>query len=446
MPAFLLYPLSFLGVLGFLIIVHEWGHYAAAKLLGVRVEVFSVGFGPRILGFRRGETDYRVSLIPLGGYVKMSGENPMDERTDDPAEFMAHPRWHRFLIAAAGPFMNIVLAIGLLTAVYMKHYDMPVFFDQPAVLGWVEPDGAAAKAGLQAGDRITALGSIQNPTWETVFYKELYNANQPLAITAQRATQTLSVTVTPDSVGTARAGDAGWSADYPLKITALEAGMPAEKAGMRLDDEVVSVNGAHVGSMPAMLRSLQDGKGQPVQLSVLRNGQPINIVVQPKLIQTEGHPQPIYRIGMASNPEKVKALPIDVAFQKSLQYARTNSFLLLDLIGKLVQRKVSIQQMDGPLRIGQEAGRAAKKKGWIPLMELTAAISLQLGLFNLMPIPILDGGMILFLLIEGLLRRDVSLPIKERIYQVAFVCLILFASVVLFNDVSKVFFSGGRVP
>ena len=446
MPAFILYPLSFLGVLGFLIIVHEFGHFAVAKLLGVRVEVFSVGFGPRLFGFRKGETDYRVALIPLGGYVKMSGENPMDERTDDPAEFMAHPRWHRFLIAAAGPFMNIVLAIGLLTAVYKKHYDMPVFFDQLAVLGWVEPDGAAAKAGLQAGDRITSIDGIQNPTWEKVFYKELYNASQPLAVTAQRGTQMLSVTVVPDAIGTARAGDAGWSAEYPMKITSLEEGMPAGKAGLRLDDEVVSVNGAHVGSMSAMLKALQDAKGQPVLLSVLRNGQPMSISVQPKLIQTEGHPQPIYRIGMASNPQKVKALPIGTAFQKSLEYARTNSFLLLDLIGKLVQRKVSIQQMDGPLRIGQEAGRAAQKKGWVPLLELTAAISLQLGLFNLLPIPILDGGMILFLLIEGLLRRDVSLPVKERIYQVAFVCLIVFASVVLFNDVTKVFFSGGRVP
>ncbi len=437
---------AFLGVLGVMIVVHEWGHYAAAKLLGVRVEVFSVGFGPRLLGFRRGETDYRISAIPLGGYVKMSGENPMDERTDDPAEFMAHPRWHRFLIAIAGPFMNVVLAIGLLTVVYTQHYAIPVFFDQPAVLGWVEPNGAAAKVGLQAGDRITQIDGIQNPTWEQVIYREAFNAKQPVSVTAQRGAQALSVTLVPQPVGIDSIGDAGWSADYPLKITALEEGMPAEKAGLRLDDEVTSLNGTHVGSMEAMIKILQDGKGQPLQVSLLRNGQPLQISVLPKLSPTEGHDGPLYRIGMRSSPEKVVALPVGEALSKSLDDNRKSSFMVVELIQKLVQRKVSMRQMEGPLRIGQEAGRAAKKKGWIPLLQLMAAISLQLGLFNLLPIPILDGGMILFLFIESMLRRDVSLPVKERIYQVAFVFLVLFASVVLFNDVSKVFFSGGRMP
>jgi regulator of sigma E protease len=222
--------------------------------------------------------------------------------------------------------------------------------------------------------------------------------------------------------------------------------MPAEQSGLRLDDEVVALNGTHVGSMEAMIKILQDGKGQPLQVSLLRKGQPMQISVQPKLSPTEGHDGPLYRIGMRSNPEKVVALPVGEALSKSLDDNRKSSFMVVELIQKLVQRKVSMRQMEGPLRIGQEAGRAAKKKGWIPLLQLMAAISLQLGLFNLLPIPILDGGMILFLFIEGLLRRDVSLPVKERIYQVAFVFLVLFASVVLFNDVSKVFFSGGRMP
>src|SRR5579872_143624 len=144
-------------VLGFMILIHEWGHYAAAKLLGVRVEVFSIGFGKRLLGFRRGDTDYRVSAIPLGGYVKMSGENPMDERTGDPGEFLSHPRWHRFIIAIAGPAMNILLAIGLLTGVYMVHYEYPIYLDQPAVIGWIEEDSPAAKLGLQPGDKIVQI-------------------------------------------------------------------------------------------------------------------------------------------------------------------------------------------------------------------------------------------------------------------------------------------------
>src|SRR3984885_12923182 len=145
MSGFLIALVSVGVVLGFMILIHEFGHYAAAKLLGVRVEQFAIGFGKRLIGFRRGETDYRINLLPLGGYVKMTGENPMDERTGDPGEFMSHPRWHRFLIAIAGPAMNIILAIGLLAVVYMVHYEYPVFLNQPAILAWVDSDSPASK-------------------------------------------------------------------------------------------------------------------------------------------------------------------------------------------------------------------------------------------------------------------------------------------------------------
>src|SRR6266568_2619634 len=193
MSGFLTAVISVAVILGFMILIHEFGHYAAAKLLGVRVEVFSIGFGKRLLGFRRGETDYRVSAIPLGGYVKMSGENPMDERTGDPAEFLSHPRWHRFIIAIAGPMMNILLAIGLLTVVYMVHYEYPAVFDEPAVIGSVLEDTPAAKAGIQPGDRIVRIEDIQNPTWENVVPKEALSPNQPLSLTIERAGKTFDL-------------------------------------------------------------------------------------------------------------------------------------------------------------------------------------------------------------------------------------------------------------
>src|SRR6266403_3991677 len=136
---------SVIVILGFMVLIHEFGHYAVAKLLGVRVEQFAIGFGKRLFGFRKGETDYRINAIPLGGYVKMSGENPMDERTGDPREFMSHPRWHRFLIAIAGPSMNILFAVGLLTCVYMVRYEYPAVLDEPAVIGWVVQDTPAAR-------------------------------------------------------------------------------------------------------------------------------------------------------------------------------------------------------------------------------------------------------------------------------------------------------------
>src|SRR6202043_1623588 len=186
-------------VLGFMILIHEFGHYAAAKYFGVRVEVFSIGFGKRLLGFTKNGPDYRIAAIPLGGYVKMSGENPMDDRTGDPREFMSHSRWHRFLIAIAGPTMNILLAIVLLTVVYMVHYEYPAVYDDAPIIGWVLKDTAAARAGFQIGDRITRIDDVQNPTWQQVELKEALSPGQPLDVTVDRNGKTLEKTVVPEA-------------------------------------------------------------------------------------------------------------------------------------------------------------------------------------------------------------------------------------------------------
>src|SRR5579863_10514325 len=186
MSDFLTSLVAVVAVLGFMILIHEFGHYAVAKWLGVRVEQFAIGFGKRLIGFRKGETDYRINAIPLGGYVKMSGENPMDQRTDDPREFMNHSRWHRFLIAIAGPAMNIILAVVLLTTVYMVHYEYPAVYDEPTVIGWVMKDTAASKAGLQIGDRIARIEDVTNPTWDQVELKEALSPGQPLSVEIER--------------------------------------------------------------------------------------------------------------------------------------------------------------------------------------------------------------------------------------------------------------------
>src|SRR5216684_2411159 len=188
-------------VLGFMILIHEFGHYAAAKYFGVRVEVFSIGFGKRLLGFTRGETDYRISAIPLGGYVKMSGENPMDDRTGDPGEFLSHPRWQRFIVALAGPAMNVLLAVALLTGVYMVRYERPYSADKPAVIGWVIADSAGAKAGLKVGDRIIRVDGIENPTWEQLEPRIYLSSNQPVTLTILRDGQAIEKTVTPEPLG-----------------------------------------------------------------------------------------------------------------------------------------------------------------------------------------------------------------------------------------------------
>jgi regulator of sigma E protease len=438
MSGFLIAVLAVAVVLGFMILIHEFGHYAVAKLLGVRVEVFSIGFGKRLLGFRRGDTDYRVSAIPLGGYVKMSGENPMDERTGDPGEFLSHPRWHRFLIAIAGPSMNILLAIGLLTGVYMFHYEYPAVLDEPAVIGWIQPDTPAMKAGIQIGDRISRLDGIENPTWKEVVPKEALSPNQPLDVTFERNGKSFDKTIVPEAYGVNQMGYAGWDPKEPsVTVTDLEKDMPAEKAGIKIGDEILTVDGKPIPAIEAMIETLKQTQGKPIEITVLRDGQQKTFTMQPVLTDIPGQEEKRYRVGLGSQPMKVSALPLGAAFRKSIEQNKEGSLLILELLRKMIQRKISIRTIEGPIGIGRAAGEAATEKGWTPLMALTAAISLNLGIFNLLPIPILDGGVILLLFVESIMRRDISLQIKERIYQAAFVFLVLFAVMVIYNDLAK---------
>jgi regulator of sigma E protease len=430
--------LTVVPILGFMILIHEFGHYAVAKMLGVRVEQFAIGFGKRLIGFRKGETDYRINLLPLGGYVKMSGENPMDDRTGDAGEFLSHPRWHRFLIAIAGPFMNILLAIGLLIGVYMVHYEYPAVWDKPTVVVGIKPDSPAARSGIQVGDRIAAIDGIENPGWEQVYDKVWLSPNQPLNVVIQRGGQFFEKQIVPKPVTESEIGSAGWYSDDSVIVGDLESDMPAMQAGMQEDDKIVAIDGKPLPSIDAMIAGLQETKDKPVEVTVLRDGHTLTFHVQPVLAKTEDPNEKRYRLGFKPSAEmKATRLPFGAALQKSLGENKKDSLLILELVQKMARGKISTRSIEGPIRIGQAAGEAAREKGWTPLLGLTSAISLNLGIFNLLPIPILDGGVILFLLLETLMGRDISLNIKERVYQAAFVFLVLFAVMVIYNDLRK---------
>jgi regulator of sigma E protease len=435
MESFLIALASMAVVLGIMILVHEFGHYAAAKWFGVRVDVFSLGFGKRLTGFRRGGTDYRISALPLGGYVKMAGESPMESRTGAPDEFMSHPRWQRFVIAVAGPGMNIILAVVVLTGVFMVHYEHPVYLDQPAVVGWVMENSPSAKAGVEPGDRIVRIDGQQNPTWEDVLLKVAVTAKGPVDVAIQRGNEVLEKQLQPERDGSDQYDTVGWLPEEPITVTHLEPDMPAAKAGLKLGDEVVAVNGTPMRSLLSVIHYLRQNGDKPVDVSLLRNGQKLEIKVTP--VQTEDNGQKNYRLGFQSRPMQIDKLPFVQALSRSLAENKRYSLLIVDLVRKLVQHKASIKQMEGPIGIARLSGEAAREPGWTPLLGLMAMISLNLGILNLLPIPILDGGIILLLIIEGVLRRDISIRIKERIYQTAFVFLILFAAVVIYNDLLK---------
>ncbi len=434
--AFFISLVTVIIVLGIMIVVHEFGHFAAAKMFGVRVDVFSVGFGKRLLGFKRGDTDYRISALPFGGYVKMAGENPMESRSGAPDEFMSHPRWQRFIIAVAGPFMNILFAVVLLTGVFMFHFEQPVYMTKSAVIGWVDKGSPAEKAGIQPGDRIVRFENIQNPTWEDVRDRVMLSANFPVNVAIQRGTQTIDKNVTPEGVTKDQIGWAGWWPDSAIIVSAIEPGQPADRAGIQVGDEISSLNGTPIRSTQSMIRLFQQTAAKPADMTIVRDGKPLKITVTPALTDIDGDKK--YRIGVGTEDKtEVGKLSFSKAVTQSVEQNKRYSLLILELVKRMVQRPVLIKQMSGPIGIAKMSGEAVRQKGWIPITLLMAAISLNLGIFNLFPIPILDGGLILLLIIEALMRRDISQTVKERIYQAAFVCLILFAGLVIFNDVVK---------
>jgi regulator of sigma E protease len=443
MQSFPLNIVAFIFVLGVLVFVHEFGHYAVAKFFKVRVEVFSLGFGKRLVGFRRGDTDYRISLLPLGGYVKMAGENPMEARTGDPGEFMSHPRWQRFLVAIAGPAMNVILALAVLTGVFMFRHEYPAYLDKPAALGWVMDDSPAQKAGLQAGDRIAAIQDKQNPTWDDVRYKIFGNINQTVEMQVQRGIQTFPVPLSIRMPEKDNGGDIltelGLIPEGPSVVSKVEPGTPAAEAGIKPGDEIVSVNGIRVqsGNAVGLYAVLQKSKDASIPITIRRNGQTLQLTVSPKFMAGGSQEKQAYRIGVVVPAEfHTEKLPFTAALKAATEDCEKNSSLIFRLLGQLFTVKGTLKQFSGPVGIMQESGRAAEA-GFIVLLQFMALISLNLAIFNMLPIPILDGGLVLMLLVESVMRRDIKQEVKERVYQAAFVFLILFAAVVIFNDVSK---------
>ena len=447
---------EFAIVLGIMVLIHELGHFIVAKLCGVRVETFSIGFGTRLFGFRHGETDYRISLLPLGGYVKMSGEYGSEPLTDDPdqrvlnqaqmdGDLTSKPRWQRVLIAVAGPFANFLLAIFLLFLVAHYHHEVDQYLTGPAIVDYVPVNSPAGHDGLVAGDTITRFNKAVNPTWEQLIDEAALNLNRPLPFTfthnGQPHAGTLTVAANDQSEfsedNLMTAGLIPRMDNGPVDVLSVSADSPASRAGLKAGDQLVRINNLSPHSVYALLAYLKDANGATSSLDILRQGQPLTLTATPEKMSSAGADTQ-YRLGFTYRPPPadIQHLPAAAASAQSLQENRNNSKLVLRIIHGLFTRHVSIKQMSGPVGIAQQIDIATQLGIW-PLVDLMAVISLQLGIFNLFPVPPLDGGMIFFLLVESIMRRDVNQRFKELVYQVAFVCVILFAFFILFNDITK---------
>lgn len=427
----------FLVLIGVMILIHELGHYWAARLFDVRVETFSFGFGPRLFGFRKGETDFRFSLILFGGYVKMLGEHPGDQdAADDPRSFLAKPRWQRLVIAFAGPFINVVLAVVLLTGLFMVRYEKPPESSTPGTIGHVLADSPADRAGIRAGDRIVAIDGRQEPSWEDISMAEFSSAQRPLSVVVERDGERIPLTVTPELDAAAGVAFAGWSREIEIEIVGFVEGTNAAESGLELGDVIVSVNGQPMKSIETLTQTANDSQGRPLEIVYSRDGRPSRVVVEPTLKDLDTGQR--WLIGINIWPKLVVTqLSLPAALRESVRQNLNGATLIYGLLRGIVERRMSARALEGPIRIAQISGDAARQ-GPYRYVELMALVSLNLAVFNLLPIPILDGGVILLLLVEMTMRRDLSLPVKENIIKFGFVFLMMLVVFVLYNDLTKV--------
>jgi regulator of sigma E protease len=433
--------LSVTLVLGIMIFVHEWGHFMAAKLAGVRVDVFSFGFGPRLFGVKRGDTDYRLSALPFGGYVRMAGDNPVEERTGADYEFLSKPRWVRVLIACAGPAMNLLLAFFIFWGIFwIAGTPSEEYRRDAATVAAVQQtsntESSTAPSGITAGDRIIAVDGKKTPTWGKVYEQvEQVQPGSTVTITVLRngSEQTLHGTM-PALPATVES-----LFGYPLLPPVTDEvgiGTPADRAGLHDGDKIISMDGTPIVTWGQLVDRVRRSDGKPIHFTVQRGEQTVPIEITP-VQAMGGDGNTVWQVGVSP---KIKEDFERQGFLPSAKLAGLQTAIgikqIATVLGGLFTGKVKIRELQSVVGIARASGRAAKR-GPLDLVFFMAVISLNLGLLNLLPIPILDGGHVLLLAIEGILRRDLSLAVKERFVQVGLVFLLGISAFVIYSDIFK---------
>jgi regulator of sigma E protease len=338
--------------------------------------------------------------------------------------------------------MNVLLAVGLLTGLYMVKFQKVADEDMQAVIGHVMADSPAAKAGIQDNDRIVAVDGKKNPTWEDVAIKEIASAYRPLSLTIERNGRRFDTSVTPTLGERSGMGFAGWDERGQIQLGAVEAGMPAEKAGLKKGDLLLTVNGQPIHSQIKFQELTKNSGGKPIEIEFQRDGQSHVVTVQPVYTSVDGPAR--WMIGVIPQ-QKLRFITTQLSFPAALRESvETNSkgaLLIVQFLKGMLERRMSPKNLTGPIGIGTMAGAAARE-GPAEFFQLMCMVSLNLAIFNLLPIPILDGGVILMLLVEMMMQRDLSLNVKEAVFKVGFVCIMVIVAFALYNDISKILPAG----
>ena len=428
--------LAFVFVLGVLIFVHELGHFLMARRIGVRVLTFSLGFGPKLIGFRRGDTEYCISAVPLGGYVKMAGENPDDARTGASDEFLSKSKWQRFQVLIMGPVMNLVLAVVVMAAVLYQGAPAPAFVQQPVLVGSVLDKSVMKPAGLQPGDLILSVDGDRVPTWEAFLNAMAGKSKRQVTVKVDRGGQPVDITFVPIGTGRYDIVDIDGLAILPVmhpQIKTLQPDAPAAQAGLRPGDIMMAAAGERDITRQRLVDIIRANEGKTITLEITRNGETLQVPVTPRKINDT------VMIGADLSGVEMRTIEpgIWAAFKMSLDQNWTWAKMIVQTLGGLFTHHTSVKQLMGPVAIADLSGMAAEQ-GMLQLFSLMAMISLNLGLLNLMPIPVLDGGHIAILALEGVSRRDFSMKVKEKMLLAGFVLLLTLMVTVIYNDLTRI--------
>jgi regulator of sigma E protease len=432
--------LPFLFVLGVLVFVHELGHFLLARWHGVRVLTFSLGFGPKLFKFTRGDTEYCISIIPLGGFVKMAGETPDDETPPKADEFFAKTKWQRFQIYIAGPAMNVIAAIVIMIGVYLNGAAEPAYRRNPVDVGRVIEQSAAAKAGIKVGDRLVRIDGRDTPTWTDFEKVMMLAAGREIEVVLQRGGAQQSIRLRPDVIEKYHLGDLGVLPMFHLRLGSITPGEPADKAGLKIGDVVIAVNGASA-DRDAAVTAFRDNPGKPLTLTIKRDGAQRDVVVTPLNVDGAG------RIGVGVRVEEsiVRAASFGEAVRLSLAHNAESATMVFSTLKGLFLGQASPKQLTGFIGIAEASGSMARE-GAGALFTFMAMLSMNLAILNLLPIPMLDGGHIFIMMLEGVARRDFSLRVKERLLVAGFVLVMTLMVTVIYNDLMRIEWISQFVP
>jgi len=461
---------AFLVVLGILIFVHELGHFIMAKWIGIRVERFSLGFGPRIVGYTHGDTEYRISALPLGGYVKMTGENPDEPLKGQPWEFGSRTVWERARVVLCGPAMNLVLAVVFLGIPFYIGRQVPAYLQSKPVIGWIDANSPAEKAGLSVGDLILEINGKDMPDWQSVETLVAIRPKEDMAIRVERSGERLVLHAFTEEITSIGMGRLGIDRYIPPTIGGLSPGFPAEKAGLQVGDTILAIDGHPVNHWYELAEMIHERPEVPVTFTIERGDASFEAVITPISLTAEDSPSYMVRflgwakkmlglsrkgedsleespspaevhkfgiIGISQYQETVirkygLAGSLSAGFKESLRLLA----ITFEFLYKLIAGKASPKSLGGPIMIAHVAGEAAKT-GMAELIYFMGFLSLQLGILNLLPIPVLDGGHLLFFGIEFIHGKPPSLRAREIAQQIGLVFLLILMVYVVYNDILR---------